>query len=188
MRHEGVQLMLTDREDRYCEEISRRISRLRAFLNSSDLAMPPDPLEWHSFISSLRGIIGNISNDGSFIASLLAKKFLGEKFGVDFDAAEKPQGAAGLDIELQTETGAKIVAEIKTTVPYQSVDFGAAQITALKKDFAKLSAAEAEHKFMFVTDYAAFNILKKSKYTKLMLGVRLVHLGTGEEYAARSTE
>ena len=180
--------MLTDRESTYCEGISRRISKLREFLNSNELAMPPTPLEWHLFISSLRGIVGNISNDGSFIASLLAKNFLEEKYVVDFDAAEKPQGASGLDIVLQADTGEKIVAEIKTTVPYQGVDFGAAQITALKKDFAKLVAAEAEHKFMFVTDITAFNILKKAKYTKFMPGVRLVHLGTGEEYAGGSTE
>ena len=176
--------MLTENEERYCAGISRRIQKLREFLNQNELSTPPDPQEWHLFISGVRGILGNLSNDGSFIASLLAKKFLFEKFGANFDAGEKAQGAPGIDILVRTESGEAIAAEIKTTVPYQVVDFGAQQIDSLKKDFAKLVASGADHKFMFVTDPTAFNILQKPKYTKYMPGIRLVHLGTGDEHAA----
>ena len=115
---------------------------------------------------------------------MLAKSFLKKKFGVSFDAAEKPQGAPGIDIELTTDSGESIAAEIKTAVPYQVVDFGSAQITSLKKDFAKLVAAKATHKYMLVTDQSTFQILKKEKYTKLMPGVRIVNLVTLEGYAA----
>jgi len=35
-----------------------------------------------------------------------------------FDAAGKPQGAPGLDIDIHTTDGQHIIWEIKTTVPY----------------------------------------------------------------------
>ena len=157
---------------------------MREFLNKNTLVEPPQPIEWHSFLSTLRKIQGNLSNDGSFIATLLAKQYLRSKFGIEFDAAEKPQGAPGIDIDIETAEGHRIVAEIKTTVPYQVSDFGAQQAASFKKDFAKLAASEAKHKFLFVTDSRAFSALQKDKYTKLMSGVRIVHLATGEEHAA----
>jgi hypothetical protein len=169
---------LTDREKRYCSEITQRISHMRTFLNENALPDPPDPTAWHSFLSQFRKIQGNLSNDGSFIATLLAKQYLCSHFKVAFDAAEKPQGAPGIDIDIETDEGDRIVAEIKTTVPYQVTDFGAQQTASFKKDFAKLSASEAKHKFLFVTDSRAFSALQKEKYTKLMPGVRIVNLNT----------
>jgi len=160
------------------------MSRMREFLNEKALVEPAEPAEWYAFLSALRQIQGNLSNDVSFIATLLAKRYLRSKFGVDFDAAEKPQGAPGIDIDVQTSDGHRIVAEIKTTVPYQASDFGAQQAASFKKDFVKLAASSATHKFLFVTDSRAFSALQKSKYTKLMPGVRIVHLATGQEHAA----
>jgi len=176
--------MLTENEKRYCSEIADRVSRMRGFLNENALTESPEPVQWHSFLSTLRKIQGNLSNDGSFIATLLAKQYLNAKFGVEFDAAEKPQGAPGIDIDVESSDGQRIVAEIKTTVPYQVSDFGAQQAASFKKDFAKLAASAAKHKFLFVTDSGAFLVLQKDKYTKLMPGVRIVHLATGQEHAA----
>ncbi len=177
-------MVLTERERRYCSDIADRMSKVREFLNDNVLVEPPEPLQWHFFVSALRKIQGNISNDGSFIATLLAKHYLISKFGVNFDAAEKPQGAPGIDIEIETQDGHRIVAEVKTTVPYQGSDFGAQQAASFKKDFAKLAASDAHHKFLFVTDSGAFAALRRDKYTRLMRGVRIVHLATGQEHAA----
>ena len=47
-----------------------------------------------------------------------------------------------------------------------------------KKDFVKLVAAEAKYKYLFVTESAAFEVLKKPKYIKLMPGVRIILLTT----------
>ena len=176
--------MLTEKEKRYCSEIADRVSRMREFLNENALVEPPQPTEWHTFLSNLRKIQGNLSNDGSFIATLLAKQYLHSRFGIEFDAAEKPQGAPGMDIDLVNSDGRRIVAEIKTTVPYQVSDFGAQQAASFKRDFAKLVASEADYKFLFVTDSGAFSALKKGKYTTLMPGVRIVHLETGQEHVA----
>lgn len=176
--------MLTENEKLYCSTIATRVSQLRAFLNSNALSDPPEPVAWHSFFSELRKIQGNISNDGSFIATLLVKQYLQSKFAIDFDAAKKPQGASGIDIDVQTSAGQRIVGEIKTTVPYHGSDFGAQQAVSFKKDFAKLVASIADHKFLFVTNSAAFVALQKTKYTSLIPGVRVVHLESGQEYAA----
>lgn len=83
-----------------------------------------------------------------------------------------------------TNDGYRIVAEIKTTVPYQVSDFGAQQAASFKKDFVKLVTSEAKHKFLFVTDAGTFLVLQKDKYTKLMPSVLVVHLSTGQLYAA----
>jgi hypothetical protein len=177
--------MLTELEHRYCTEIRARIAQARAFLLSDDLADPPDPKALFHFLAKLREIQGNVSNDVSFAATLMAKAYLSAKFGVSFDAAEKPQGAPGIDIDVLTGSGERIVAEIKTTVPYQRSDFGAQQAASFKKDFVKLAGAAAMHKFLFVTDRGTYLALRKTKYVVQIPGVRVVNLLTGEEFVAQ---
>ena len=71
-------------------------------------------------MSGVKAALGNLNNDMSFLASLLIKEFLEEEYGSnDFDAAAKPQGAAGYDVEATADDGTKIVGELKTTTPYQ---------------------------------------------------------------------
>jgi len=176
--------MLTNREKQYCSNISERFSALKQFLCENDLSNPIDPIQWHTFLSGFRKIQGNLNNDGSFIATLLAKSYLVSKYDIEFDAAEKPQGAPGIDIEVESSNGARIAAEIKTTVPYQATDFGAQQAASFKKDFAKLTASDAVYKYLLVTDSHAYEVLHKDKYRKLMLGVTVVNLVSGEEFAA----
>jgi hypothetical protein len=111
----------------YLEEVRRRLGELRAFINSLDLTESTDVRDWYTALARLRAIQGNISNDLSFVACLLAKRYLQEQFGIaDFDAAAKAQGAPGLDIDVYSTKGERIVAEIKTTVPYSGAknDFG----------------------------------------------------------------
>lgn len=175
--------MLTDREQARCREIAHWAEQTLGLLSERSLGDPEDTVHWYEFLSRLRLIQGNLSNDVSFIATLLAKRYLAQRFHVDFDAAEKPQGAPGIDIDVLTADGQRIVAEIKTTLPYQVTDFGAQQAASFKKDFAKLTSASAQHKFLFVTEEAAYTALKKQKYIKLMPGVKIVQLLTGEEQA-----
>jgi len=134
--------MLMELETRYCIDIAERVSCMRAFLNDYALAEPPDATQWYPFLSELRRIQGNLSSDVSFVATHLAKQFLSSRFEVEFDAADKPQGAPGIDIDIRTADGKRIVGKIKTMVPYQATDFGAQQAADFKKDFAKLAVAE----------------------------------------------
>lgn len=112
----------------------------------------------------------------SFIATLMAKEYLGSVLDMaPFDAALKPQGAPGLDIDERTQRGDRVVAEIKTTVPYLGADLGAAQKTSFLKDFAKLRIAEAPYKFFFLTNPDAYNAVMR-RYAAEVVGVSVVLL------------
>lgn len=114
----------------------------------------------------------------------MAKAYLVTRFGESaFDAAEKAQGAPGLDIDV-TIGDKRIVGEIKTTKPYNGPDFGAQQKLMFEKDFAKLAAAEASLKFMFVTEPATFKILCRPSFRARLAGTTIVQLLSGEELLA----
>ena len=63
--------MLTEREQKYCAEISGRVEQLRDFLNKKRLGVCDDLPRWLSYLSSIRIIQGNLSNDVSFVATRL---------------------------------------------------------------------------------------------------------------------
>ncbi|HEV3110492.1 MAG TPA: hypothetical protein VGY99_08350 [Candidatus Binataceae bacterium] len=165
-------------ESEYLNRIRARLVRLRAYLNQMNLNEASQTSEWYQAVAKMRSIQGNISNDLSFLACLLAKSFLNEHFGVtNFDAAAKPQGAPGLDIDVETPRGERLIAEIKTTVPYTGAlnDLGAQQKSSFRKDFAKLNGAQASHKLLFVTDRATFDVLQR-RYLGEIPNVRVVLL------------
>src|SRR5258706_14827188 len=148
----------------YLKRIRTRLQELRAYLNCVNLTDAFDIYDWYAALAKVKSIQGNLSNDLSFVACLLAKRYLQEHFAiVDFDAAAKPQGAPGLDIDLLTREGERLIAEIKTTVPYSGAtnDLGAQQKNSFRKDFAKLNNTQAVHKLMFVTDRATFDVLQR---------------------------
>jgi len=113
------------------------------------------------------------------MACLMAKAYLVKEFGeIDgFDVSAKPQGAPGLDIDVQTLKGQRIIGEIKTTVPYSGArnDLGAQQKQALMTDFSKLNKTTADYKYFFVTDSATYNIVKR-KYANQIPGVQVIQL------------
>lgn len=106
----------------------------------------------------------------------MAKEFLETQFHLkEFDVSEKSQSASGLDIEVYTEDSKRIVAEIKTTCPYKTNDFGSNQIESLRNDFRKLRTAQADYKFLFVTEKSAYEVLER-KYSKEIDGIILILL------------
>lgn len=135
-------------------------------------------MQWFEYLAQVKAIQGNINNDISFIACLMAKDYLVSRFNIGmFDIAAKPQGAPGLDIDLITSEGEHIIAEIKATVPYSGAknDLGANQRKTFEHDFDKLNRTQAHHKFFFVTDRATFNIVQQ-KYASQVPGVKVVLL------------
>jgi hypothetical protein len=132
----------------------------------------------------IKEIVGNASNDLSLVATLMAKEHLYRMLPMQpFDAALKPQGASGLDIDECTVDGERVVAEIKTTSPYRPNDLGAAQKASFVRDFAKLRAAEAKHKFFFVTDPATYAVVQR-RYAPEMPEVACVLLGPFDDRQA----
>src|SRR3954470_19948246 len=166
----------SDAEAMRIGELGERIARLKQLLEATPPGSLDDPLLWYRFLSVIKFTQGNFSNDVSFVACLLVKRFLAARHpGVVFDATAKAQGAAGLDVDLNTPEGKRIIAEIKTTDPYKLEDFGGQQKTKFRDDFAKLNKNVADFKYLFVTEQRTYEILLK-RYASEIPGVRIVLL------------
>ena len=172
--------MLTDREAQRITEIGGRLRALRTVLLTSQIPQTAQIAAWYALLSKIKSVQGNLSNDISFIATCLAKEYLSREFEVEFDAAEKPQGAPGLDIDLITPRGERIIAEVKTTYPYKEDDLGAQQYKAFERDFEKLNSERADFKFFFLTEGRTFEVVKMRRYHERIPGVRVVLLPSGD--------
>ena len=176
---------LTPREEKSLNEIGEKIRELRDFLNKYELPQDAARLDgWFHFLNVTKSILGNFNNDVSFVATLLAKLYLKKHFpALEFDAASKSQSAAGLDINVLTASGERIIGEVKTVDPYNEKDFGANQRSTFLKDFAKLFAAAADHKYLFLTEPRAFDVVE-AKYRKHLAAVTVVCVSDGREFSA----
>jgi hypothetical protein len=174
--------MLTKNEEHSCGIIERRVNELRQFLNTHELEECTNFVSWYKYLNSMKGILGNFDNNISYVATLLAKQYITNHFKIlPFDAAEKPQGAPGMDIDITTREGKRIIGQIKTTMPYGKNDFGSNQKTHIKKDLESLKNSRADYKFMFVTEFLTFELLKE-KYLSPNSGLKLVNLLSDKEY------
>lgn len=171
------------------ERIGDRIERLREYLIFHEPPSADDePERWFAYLSEMKAIQGNFSNDLSLVACLMARDYLTNRLDLaPFDVVSKPQGANGLDIDARTWTGERVIGEIKTTTPNKITRFGAAQITSFRRDFAKLQTHRAEHKFMFVTDPRSLDALRTG-YSSHLQGVKVICLPSGEEFEAEPGE
>jgi len=171
---------LTNRETEYWKVIHNKDLALRKLLSDKSLPETYLPAEWFKYLAHIRDALGNLSNSLGFVATLLAKDYLADRFGISgFDAAQKAQGAPGVDIEVRTPDGLEIIAEIKTTKPYQP-GFGANQKITILKDLNRLSSLPADHRIMFVTDQESFRTLCGANYRARFANVEVVNLLTGE--------
>src|SRR5258706_6353303 len=94
---------LTASEMKYCEVIRAKDRALRKFLDENKIAEPVDARQLLSYLVRMKHVLGNINNDVGFAATLMVKRYLEERFAIsDFDAAEKAQGASGIDVEART--------------------------------------------------------------------------------------
>jgi hypothetical protein len=121
-------LPLTPAAERFCEIIRGKDHALRSFLEGNRLPGSIDARQWLRYLTGIKHALGNLNNDLGFVATLLVKAYLERRFAImDFDAAGKPQGASGMDIEARTSDGDIIAGELKTTKPYQP---GSARLSA----------------------------------------------------------
>ncbi|MCY0865903.1 MAG: hypothetical protein OWQ57_13210, partial [Sulfobacillus sp.] len=119
-------MALLDGEDQQLRRIQEKLTLLRQLLQARDLDPENhDPHEWYRIASTIKRALGNFDNDVSFIASLLAKQFLTEHHHIPLlDVSAKAQGAPGLDFDVRSHNGDRIIAELKTTIPYGENDLG----------------------------------------------------------------
>ncbi|HEX7882425.1 MAG TPA: hypothetical protein VF499_06790 [Afipia sp.] len=166
----------TQSEIRFSQSILQKQSALRSFLAERDLQADIDPAAWFHFLNGIKGVLGNLNNDIAFVATLLIKSYLKERFSIIyFGAGNKAQGAPGIDIEAKTPDGKTIVGELKTTKPYQP-GFGAAQKTSILKDMNRLASTEADFRLMFVTDLAAHQTLTTGQFKQKFQSIEIVNL------------
>jgi hypothetical protein len=176
--------MLSVHELAMMQDIERRLKATLAHLSRETPALE-DTVGWFAYLAELKAIQGNAHNRVSFVATLLAKQYLAQHYGLTgFDAAEKSQNAPGIDIDVRLSDGRRLVAELKTTNAYKPKDFGAQQRKTIRKDFMKLANVKADIKLFLVTEPIAFSFMKKSKYQSLVQGVTVVLFTTGEEFIA----
>lgn len=154
-----------------------KLEKVNHYLNSiyfddEDL----DLFELFKYFNTVKEFLGNFNTDVSYLSCLLAKSYLCSQFDdLDFDASRKSQSAPGLDIDVTAKDSKRIIAEIKTTIPYKQNDFGSQQTDCLRKGFSKLHNHTADYKFLFVTDKNAYSILN-TKYLDELNDIRLILL------------
>lgn len=172
-------------EQSACKNIVQRMLQVRSYLEENDFPTFNNIPAWYDFLTDIKTIQGNFNNDVSFLATMMAKHYLEQNYGIEnFYATDKPQGAPGLDIDIYLPDGRRLVAEIKTTIPYKPNELGAQQINTFEKDFFKLAEAEAEIKIFFLTEKRTFELMKKPKYSSQLTDINIVLLPSGEEFLA----
>jgi hypothetical protein len=171
----------SENEARYLELLNAKDLRIREFLDNSKLAAE-DVAQQLLHFRTLKAAIGNLGNDLSFLASMLAVNFLRTKHGpLTFDAGLKPQGAAGLDIDLTAIVGTRIIGEIKTTTPYQP-GFGANQMKEVLKDLDRLNSTVADFRYFFVADDEAYDAMTRRKFAERGSGIMVVEVLSGKSF------
>lgn len=168
--------LLTSNELMYLASIVAKDRKLREMLASSSVSQDSNAIELFTHVYGVKSILGNLHNDASFLATLLAKSYLLDRFGpLHFDAAGKAQGASGPDIQVTSANGIKIEAEIKTTVPYQP-GFGAAQKREILKDLERLARSNADVKMLFITNDTSMKSLKARTFDAYRSEVEFINL------------
>jgi len=183
MQNNNMKIAYTRKESQYISRLLRRLGKLRLAIGKPFPAHEATPEKWFIYLQRIKESQGNWSNYLSFIACLMAKEYIHRIYGIDnWDVAEKPQGAPGLDIDLKTTTGKKIIGEIKTTIPYEEDDLGAAQWTSFENDFRKLRRSRSDIRYLFVTHPLTYKYMKRdSKYIRVP-GLKVVLLPTGKQF------
>ena len=173
--------VLTPGEAQVLTQLATKTAELRSFLTTHPTpSETSESKQWYAFFAGMKDLLGNLNNDLSFVATILAKQFLSQRHGpIEFDASTKSQSAPGLDIDFESPSG-RIVGEVKTVYPYNETDFGATQRDAFLGDFEKLRKATAAYKYLFVTEPRAFDVISK-KYRGYAQGITVVSLRDGRE-------
>jgi hypothetical protein len=150
--------------------VNRKCEKIKQFVLTENMQVCDGDVKTAVIkLMKFKECVGNIGMDIHYLTAHLAKDFLQKKHRVTINI-DKPSGSAGLDIESDN-----IVAEIKTTIPYQPHDFGATQKREITKDLERLSISDAPNKYFFIIDDNTERILK-SKYMTQYPTVKVVNL------------
>ncbi len=173
-------MMLKPNEQVGLDQLTRKLKDLQSVANQQlPTSAPVDWSAWSAFLAAIKEATGNLNNEASFVATMLAKKHLKAKHSDlnDYDAAAKPQNAPGLDIDELTLNGKRIIAEVKTMEPNGRNDFGANQAKQIIKDLIRLESTPADYKYFFLSSKRAEQLVTTNqKYTQYLGGTSVVLL------------
>ncbi len=144
------------------QNIAKKLIDLNSLFRNKKEGDFKDLKSIYKFILLLKSKLGNFHNDITFMAGLMAKKYIYEKYGCNFDHSLKADSAAGMDIDLKTKDGKRLIAEIKTTVPCSEKSFGSKQKAELNKDINRLTKESADIKILFLNDLESHKLLLKT--------------------------
>lgn len=162
---------MNQKEQADFNEISARINKVKKYLNKrntsyliSDLS---DMIEDFITVKDLLGNLGSIIN---FLALQKAKLFLEKNFNQELPGVLlKDINTPGWKINCILNDGKRIVAEAKTTTP-TGRSFGSKQREEISKVLDKLKSADADYKYLFVTNEETARILH-IEYSMELVGI-----------------
>ncbi len=135
-----------------------------------------DAKYWFDIYEKIKDIVGNYHTDLSFLSCQLAKSFLMARHNIpDYEITIQSQTKSGLDIDIVSYEGERIIAEIKNTCAVKSNDLGAQQKISFYSDWEKLNKSKAHFKYFFLTDNKTYQVVQ-SKYKKQCLGFCVILL------------
>lgn len=165
--------MTTDAEA--LNRLREKLRRFRDWLSAVDAVALKTTGDFWPVLAEMKSRLGNMDNERSMVATIMAKQYLSQKYDLrEWQATTKAQGAPGLDIDILTVDGRRIIGEVKTTVPHLETDLGAQQKHAFGKDIEKLTKGTAAEKYFFVTEERVFDLMKREKYANKLPGIMLV--------------
>ena len=172
----------TEGEANHLRDLVSMVERVRDYF-AGEAPRADDTRAWLSYLLVLKAIQGKLNYDISFLACLLAKEYLSSRFdSLDWDVTATSHGAVGLDVNVVTVGGVRIVGTVRTIIPHLRHDFDASQMAALRRDVARLTAVEASLKYVFLTDRRAYELLS-GPYAPALAGVEVVLLDPFETAA-----
>ncbi len=143
-------MTLQSNEQAGLDQLVQKLQDLQSVVNRQlPTSTPVDWPAWCAFLADMKNATGNLRNEASFVATMLAKQYITAKHSAlnDFDAETKSQNAPGLDIDVHTSDSKRIVAEVKTMKPNGPNDFGANQSGQVIKDLTRLEATPADYRY-----------------------------------------
>lgn len=119
---------------------------------------------------TVKDLLGNLSSIINFLALQKAKLFLEKNFNQELPGVLlKDINTPGWKINCILNDGKRIVAEAKTTTP-TGRSFGSKQREEISKVLDKLKSADADYKYLFVTNEETARILH-IEYSMELVGI-----------------
>ncbi len=172
---------VTEAEKGAFANFKTRYTHLRTFFLKTHVPESNTTQEWYSYLAKLREEISNFYNELRLVAVIMAKEYLMAHFEIrQCGSPASVQGSSRLEIDVKTLTGARIIGEVTTTKPDDTNEFSAYQLENFRKQADKLNHQVAKHRFLFVTEAAAFDVLKKPNNQKIFTGIQIVSLPSGK--------